>query len=170
MKIEISMPYLSQWDNRKVPGGTCNLTSLAMCMLKYGIKGPNYGFPRLPDNLYAYCEEKKLDRHLPEDIDRVSTAFGLNDNLSRTSNFAAIKAHLFSKRPVIVHGWFTPSGHIIVLKGVDEEAGKWQAHDPAGKWNQGYWDGASGENVWYDSAWLRKMLGPDGDIWAHLMH
>lgn len=170
MKISIPVPYFYQWDNRLYPGGSCNLTCVAMALAKYGLKGPNLGHARLPDNLLAYADANRLDRHTLEDIDRICEKFGLADKSSYTTSFAAIKAHIKAGKPVIVHGNFTSSGHIVLVRGIDEDKGLWQCNDPAGKWNNGYRDYSSGDGVWYQADWFRKMVAPDGVVWAHLLN
>lgn len=169
MKVTIEAPYYLQWDNKLYPGGSCNLTCLAMALKKYGLKGPAMGYARLPDNLLAYADKHGIDRHTVEGIDKISEAFGLKDKSSYTTSFDELKKHIKAGKLAIVHGNFTPSGHIVLVRGLDEEAGKWFVNDPAGHWDNGYRDYSSGEGVWYDGAWFRKMIAPDGVIWAHLI-
>lgn len=170
MKVNNPLPYLCQFDNKLHPGGSCNLTSLAMVMLKYGLKGPNYGYNRLPDNLLAYADAHGIDRHTLEGIDKISEAFGLKDQSSYTTSLAVLKAHLKSGKIAIVHGEFTRSGHIMCVRGFDEERGLWFCNDPAGKWDNGYSGYTSGENVAYDSDWFVRCIAPDSKVWAHLLH
>lgn len=170
MKITTPMHYYSQWDNALYPGGSCNLTCAAMVLKTLGLKGPAMGHGRLPDNLLAYADKHGIDRHTLEGIDKILETFGARDRSSYTTSPAALKAHLKKGKMAIVHGNFTPSGHIIALHGVDEKAGKYLANDPAGRWNNGYHDYSSGEDVWYDSAWLMRMIAPDGVVWAHLIN
>lgn len=169
MKITVPCHYYLQWDNKLYPGGSCNLTCAAMVLKQLGMKGPKMGYDRLPDNLLAYADANNLDRHKLEDIDKVIETFGLKDRSSYTTSFDALKKHVKAGGLAIVHGNFTPSGHIVVVRGMDEEAGKWFVNDPAGHWNNGYRDYSSGEGVWYDGAWFRKMIAPDEVIWAHLI-
>lgn len=169
MKISNPCPHLSQWDNKLYPSGSCNLTCLAMAMKKYGLKGPAMGYDRLADNLLAYADKHGIDRHTVEGIDKISEAFGLKDKSSYSTSFDELKKHIKAGKVAIVHGNFTGSGHIVLVRGLDEEVGKWQCNDPAGVWDHGYHDYRSGEGVWYDGAWFRKMIAPDGVIWAHLL-
>lgn len=169
MKKISRMVHFSQWDNKLYPGGSCNLTCVAMALATYGLKGPNMGYARLADNLLAYADKHGLDRHKLEDMDKIAETFGLKDHSSYCTSWSALKDHIKQGKLAIVHGNFTPSGHIIAVHGVDEEGGKWLCNDPAGIWNNGYRDYSSGEDVWYDSAWLKKMIAPDGVVWAHLL-
>lgn len=43
MKKDLKVPYFSQLDNKYVPGGTCNVTSVAMCLAYRGIVGDGTG-------------------------------------------------------------------------------------------------------------------------------
>jgi hypothetical protein len=170
MKVTFPLPYFNQYDNKLYPGGSCNLTCVAMAMAKYGLPGPKMGYARLPDNLLAYADANKLSRHSLDDMDKIAERFGLKDHSSYCTSFADIKKHVKNGKPVIVHGVFTPSGHIVAIRGIDESKGLWHVNDPAGRWNNGYRDYSSGEGVWYQSEWFRKMIAPDGCVWAHLLN
>ncbi len=170
MKISTPMRYLSQWDNQLYPGGSCNLTCAAMVLATLGLPGPKMGYARLADNLLAYADKHGIDRHTLEGIDKILETFGAKDRSSYTTSPAALKAHIKAGKLAIVHGNFTGSGHIVAVRGLDEEAGKWQCNDPAGRWNNGYHDYSSGDGVWYDSKWFMPMIAPDGVIWAHLIN
>lgn len=166
--VDIQIPHLSQYDNLLQPNSTCNLTCAAMLLKWAGLKGPNYGYKRLPDNLTAYCEDKGLDRHTLETIDHVLEKFGLKDSSGYFGNFTSLKDHLRKGNPAIVHGYFTKSGHIIVVRGFDEAKGEWICNDPAGNALIGYGQ-SSGQAVRYPSAWFREKAAPDGNIWLHLV-
>lgn len=169
MVVTTPLPYYCQWDNQLWPGGSCNLTAAAMVLKKWNKPGPKMGYARLPDNLLAYADANGLDRHDLRAIDKIIETFGLKDASSYTTKWADLKAHIKQGYPAIVHGYFTPSGHIIAIHGVDEDKGRWLCNDPAGKWDNGYRDNVSGEDVWYDSAWLKQMINPDAELWAHLV-
>lgn len=170
MKITTPMRHLSQWDNQLYPGGSCNLTCAAMVLATLGLPGPKMGYARLADNLLAWADANGVDRHTIEGIDYTLEKFGAKDRSSYTTKMSELKAHIKAGKLAIVHGNFTPSGHIVAVRGLDEEAGKWLINDPAGRWNNGYRDNSSGEAVWYDSAWFTKMIAPDGVVWAHLIN
>lgn len=172
MKYQVICPYLCQFDNKLYPGGSCNLTSLGMCLEHYGKKVPG-PYARISDNLLHYADQAGLDRHALPDIAKISKHFGLGDNAGYTDTFEQIKQHLVGGNLVIVQGNFTASGHIIVVRGFDTVAGTFCCNDPAGNYfapnhysNPG-WE--SGENVWYPSQWFREKAAPDGKVWAHLL-
>lgn len=166
--IAIKAPYWLQYDNELHAGGSCNMTSLAMALDFY--KKPVSGrYKRTPDRLLDYCDTHGLDRHELSVIQQVSKHFGLGDDASYHDSFDQIKAHLRSGNLVIVQGDFTPSGHVILVCGYDDEHGRWLCNDPAGHWPD-YGGSTSGAGVWYDSRWFRKGAAPDGMVWAHLLH
>ena len=168
----MNVPYFCQWDNAFYPGGSCNLTSTAMVLEYFGKGGNVAGSDGLPDRLLRYCDDRGLDRHTLETIDYLLEKFGVSDRSGYNVTFDQIKAALQKGQPVIVHGVFTPSGHIVVVCGFDSDKGLWKVNDPAGRWDPVYhycgpkWQ--PGKGVWYDSAWFRAKAAPDGKVWAHL--
>ena len=171
MKHEFKIPYLCQYDNALYPGGSCNMTSLAMCLMYYGVKVTGR-FNRVSDNLLDYCDQHGLDRHELAVIDQVAEHFGVNDHSTYDGKWPDIKKHLKTNNPVIVHGYFTPGGHILVLCGVDEDKGRWKVNDPAGDWTapQKYRDPSrTGYGVWYPSAAFKQAAAPDGKVWCHFL-
>ena len=74
-----------------------------------------------------------------------------------------LRAMLDDGDPVVVHGFWTSAGHIVVLVGYDSTG--WIVNDPAGDWYRGYGNGG-GEAVHYPygSTWDND-LSWDGDIW-----
>ena len=78
------------------------------------------------------------------------------------STIEDLKAHLDRGYPVIVHGYFTSFGHIIVLKGYNDSG--FIAHDPYGVFP--YKDWRSGKDVTYSYQFIKDKCDIDG-IWAH---
>lgn len=159
-------PYFCQFDNRLDPGGTCNLTSLSMGLDFYG---KHY----TPDQLHQWCDQNGVDRHTLEGIAACAKAHGIIDEDSYTTSWEEIKAHLRTNNPVIVHGYFTPRGHIVLVCGFDQDKGLWLVNDPAGDWmapnryhNPGW---REGRQVWYPSTAFRHAADPDSanQVWAH---
>ena len=151
------------------------MTSLGMVLTHYGLGHlvPG-GDPRVSDRLLAYCDAHVLDRHDLEVIRDLAIKFGVADAASYSHTFPEIKAHLATGELVIVQGNFTPSGHVIVIVGYDEDAGTWICNDPAGDHTapNGYREPGwrSGDHVHYPADWFRACAAPDGDgeVWAHL--
>lgn len=133
-----------------------------------------YGIKVTPDELLRKCDSRGWDRHELETIDRIIESYGIKDESGYSYTMAQIKQHLKDGNPVIIHGMFTSSGHIVGVYGIDEEKGLWYVHDPAGKWDPDYHYGGpnwkSGEGVWYGSAWFTSKAAPDGKCWAHLLN
>jgi hypothetical protein len=77
-----------------------------------------------------------------------------------------------SGKPYVVHGYFTPPGHIMVVLGFDGTY--YYCNDPAGKWNQLYaGSGYSGVNttegigIKYRKDAFEQAISPDGKVWVH---
>ena len=172
MKVTLKAPYFCQFDNELYPGGSCNMTSVAMALGFYNrfVAG---SYARTPDRLLAYCDANGLDRHELPTIANVLREFGVADDASYTESIADVKRHLEGGNPVIIQGDFTPSGHVLLVLGFDEENSKWLVNDPAGDYeapnhySEPGW--RSGEAVWYPSEWFVPAAAPDGKIWAHLL-
>ncbi|WNZ47532.1 C39 family peptidase [Leptolyngbya boryana CZ1] len=126
----LAVPYLDQLDNSDNPYGTCNVTSLAM-VLSYFRVPPRNPSIRFPDELDRYCTEKNLDRHEPATIAQVAEDYGCHDRFTQTASFEQVKEWLAQGNPAIVHGYFTPSGHIICIIGYNEKG--FIVNDPYGE-------------------------------------
>jgi len=146
--VDLPIPYYDYYDqndNRETPGGSCNVTALAMNLAYLGIHQHDPDM-RNPDELDAYCDRHGLDRHSPLNLAKVVGAYGCQDNFSYTSNWDAIKTWLASGLPVVVHTQLTRSGHVTLLRGYDE-TGVW-VNDPNGVWTpEGYDESKTGENL-----------------------
>lgn len=169
----LAVPYLSQLDNEQNPYGSCNVTSVAMCM-KFLAPDRNFGCPpgvQLEDFLQDVLDSHGKSRHSPYDLEWLLTYFGIPDTFSPIANWAAAKKWLDDGNPLIVHGYFTQSGHIIVIRGYDEK-GDWIVNDPAGEWfSDGYRYGEdlTGENLVYSDRMMQNCCGVNGDLWLHFV-
>lgn len=169
-KTLLSVPYLSQLDNQNVPYGTCNLTSVAMVMQFFDIVGTGDG--QLEDQLFTWVQERGLDRHSPHDLVTVIQSKGLYDDFQPNARWNDVRSWLGAGNPVIVHGYFTRSGHIIVIRGYDDSLydgrGAWLVNDPYGEWTRGGYDlSVSGECLPYSYRMMEELCGSDGDLWVH---
>jgi hypothetical protein len=166
--VELKVPYLSQRDNEIAPGGTCNVTSIAMCMAFFGEPVLRETGEQLEDYLTRYCLDNGLSRHSPGDLEVLAQRHGYRPRFSAHSTWKQVKAHLDSGKPCVVHGWFTASGHIITITGYDENG--WVVNDPWGEWwSSGYDTSASGKGLTYSYGMMSELCGPDGDgqLWIH---
>ena len=150
-----SIPYFYQYENEREPGGTCGITSVAM-VLGY------FKEVREPDVLYDIYG--KARGQSPHEVAGIMREEGLYSSSTYTGNRQDIKKHLDAGRLIILHGDFTDSGHIIVLKGYDSKG--WKVNDPAGLLAEGYGTGSKGENLHYSfNSEYDSLFSYDGDIW-----
>lgn len=171
MKKNLNVPYFSQLDNKYVPGGTCNVTSVAMCLAFFGIVGDG-SERQLEDQLTQKCWAEQWDRHSPYDLAKLFAWKKIPHRFTERATFAEVKKHLDNGKPCIFHGWFTRSGHIVAVRGYDDSAyggkGAFVLNDPAGEWhNWGY--SGSGEGVRYSYELINRLCCPDGNLWCHFV-
>ena len=166
------LPYFYQYNNKYSPGASCQNTSMAM-VLKY------YGWNGTPDTITARFGKNSAQSPagLASIFNQLASEMGSSRRLrahtdGRVSN---IRALLGQGKPVIVHGYFTGSGHVIVLTGYN--GSHYTANDPAGRWNQAFKGGysggsSSGRAIKYSAAALEKaIVSTNGynsvPIWYH---
>jgi uncharacterized protein YvpB len=166
----LNVPYFDQLSNADNPFGSCNVSSLAMCLLYLGVSPRTER--RFPDELDDYCEEHGLDRHSPHDLARVAEAYGVNDEFKSNATIAEVKEWV-KTNPAIIAGFFTSSGHIIAVTGADDN-GFW-VHDPYGEWNEWGYDrnddanDCRGKGLHYSNELIRRTCMSDGSFWAHFL-
>jgi uncharacterized protein YvpB len=149
--VDIAVPYFSQRDNKFNPSGACNVTSVAMCLYHFGIRGDG-SHKQLEDQMYARCLQNDWSRHTPEGLKKLIESYGLKDDLTINGSLSDIRSALDKGQACIVHGYFTHSGHIIVIRGYD--AKNFYVNDPWGEWYPwGYFneDSVSGEKLKYSN-------------------
>ena len=162
---KLTVPYFSQLDNKNNPYGSCNVTAIAMCLAYFGKKS-NIPQEQLEDELYRYMERKGLDRHLPEDLATLVSAYGLRDDFRRDGTIEQAQIHLRSGNPCAIHGYFTQYGHIATLVGCDDTG--FLVHDPYGEyWESGYDRNVSGAYLHYSYGMIERLCMPDGGLWLH---
>jgi len=153
--VSLDVPYFYQYNNAYEPSATCGVTSTAMAI--------NFWMPNTTTPDALYLEFGKSKAQSPSGIASIYTAKGIASDWTTTGTREQIRAHLDEGRPVVVHGFWTGSGHIAVIVGYDDDG--WIANDPAGDWEVCYGCG-TGEKVHYafGGGWDTK-LSHDGDIW-----
>jgi uncharacterized protein YvpB len=124
----LKVPYYYQYNNQYEPSRTCNLTVLAMVLSFYGKK-------ITPDELYNVVGGPVFTGSEVADIAKKQ---GFKATYSEKGSVDLIKKYLDAGTPVILQGWFTQSGHFIVLIGYDDKEKSWIVNDPAGKWDGCY--------------------------------
>jgi hypothetical protein len=165
----LSVPYFYQYNNRLSPGSTCGATSAAMVMRLYGVN--LNGQPVTPDALVSRNGVAQFQS--PEGIAQMLQREVGFAQYSRTGTRTLIRRQIDAGRPVIIHGYFTAPGHIMVVVGYDDAKQQWILNDPAGRWsgrlrNGGYstTNPTEGQSVPYSyQSFSDAVLGHDGDIW-----
>jgi uncharacterized protein YvpB len=167
--VKLNVPWHSQLNNSYAPLATCNVTSVAMCLDYFGItsQDPNQ---QLEDELYLYCQDKGYDRHSPTDLAQLVQDYGCHDDFEKNAKWQDVKTWLAKGNPAIVHGFFTGSGHIVVLIGFNDRG--LIVNDPYGEWfDSGYDTNASGAGLTYSYAMMDRLCGPNsdppGELWIH---
>lgn len=167
---DLPVPYLSQLDNRLNPYGSCNVTCVAMCLYYLGY--PRQSGTQLEDGLYKTLEDLGRSRHDPYDLQfLINSLPGYKDVFRVDGGFRDIRSSLDAGNPVIVHGYFTSSGHIIVIRGYDEKG--FIVNDPYGEWfSSGYDNSRSGEALHYSYGLIARTCSPESqadprNIWYH---
>ena len=189
-KVDLDVPYHSQLNNKINRLGACNVTSVAMILKYYGIDS------RTPEDIANDIQledvlmQKTLEwdsyypsydgyktRHKANFLIRLVREWGdkygggnlQNSYFEKYASEEDIKHHLAKGNPVIIHGFFT-RGHIIVVKGYDDNERVWICNDPYGKWlgyQGGYNNNVSGGSVGYNYADVRAVCHIDGGIYCH---
>jgi lysozyme family protein/uncharacterized protein YvpB len=177
--IRLDVPYHSQLNNINNPYGSCNVTSVAMVLnylsrkRKINIRKSGYSnWIQLEDELYMVMLDHNWNRHTPEGLASLARHYGFKKSVAdRQSSIAEVEEWLINKNsPVIIHGYFTSFGHIVVVTGFGElngEKGLW-INDPYGIWKplHNYDTNKSGYNVFYPYKDIIPACLPDGFLWA----
>jgi uncharacterized protein YvpB len=170
---KLNIPYKSQRDNELNPNGSCNVTSLAMCLEFLGAKR-KATIGQFEDELYDYAERKGLSRHDPHDLAMIVEAYGYRDDFRTDRTITQVKEWLTDNKPAVIHGYFTDFGHIVVLAGFDEDG--FLVHDPYGEWySWGYDRNAlgiediKGKYVHYSYEMIKRLCIPDENFWVHFI-
>ncbi|NJP09591.1 MAG: C39 family peptidase [Leptolyngbyaceae cyanobacterium RU_5_1] len=171
--LKLNVPYKSQRDNMENPSGSCNVTSLAMCLEFLGAKRRETS-GQFEDELYRYAESRRLSRHNPHDLATIVEAYGCRDEFRSDAKIEQVKDWLADGKPNVIHGYFTSFGHIVVAVGFDETG--FLVHDPWGEWNSwGYnlnvpgVSNLKGRYVNYSYSMIRRLCIPDGSFWVHFI-
>lgn len=146
--VDLSIPYFKQLDNQYNPSGSCNVTSVAMCLCYLNVMGDG-SKPQLEDQMYQRCVEHNWDRHSPQGLKNLIESYpGCKDDLTLTGSLPDIRKALDEGKPCIVHGYFTGSGHVIVIRGYNNV--DFIVNDPYGEWfPNGYRTDMTGEKCKY---------------------
>jgi GH24 family phage-related lysozyme (muramidase) len=142
-----------------------------MALKYWGVKSPGDG--QFEDVLYEWLQSEGLSRHDPNHLKVAIEHFGCEDSFTTRATTAEMKAALDNGTPVIIHGYFTAFGHIVVLIGYNEKG--FIVHDPYGEWtSNGYIRNdssapARGRAIVYSYGLIERACLPDGGCWAHFV-
>jgi hypothetical protein len=106
------VPYFYQYNNSINPGGSCQNTSIAMVIKFYG------GTAEIPDDISSVygTSQAQTTSGFKQVFDAEAAYFGLTvrDVPHTNGTFAGIHSLLAAGIPVVVHGYFTGYGHVMV--------------------------------------------------------
>ncbi len=167
MALNYNVPYFNQENNAIEPWRTCGATSAAMC-LKY-FEVPDLGpMPQYEDDVKQRFDTRGIDHGSPDGIKTLVEGLGLKDNLTMKGNLSEITRALDNEEICILHGYWTAPGHILVIRGYDEN-GDFFVNDPAGEWFPGGYDrnSANGEdNKGENKLYSRKAISSAGNAFS----
>jgi uncharacterized protein YvpB len=154
------VPYFYQFANALSPGATCQNTSIAMVLNYLGWRG------RPDDITRAYGRARaQTPSGLAEVFNAYARELGLSARMTPTQSgsLAGLRAELDRGEPVVIHGYFTSAGHVVVVLGYD--AGGYYVNDPAGTWSQSFkggypngWEPSAGRAVYYSKAAFERAV------------
>lgn len=166
MAVLLAVPYFSQLDNRLNPAGSCNVTSMAMCLHYHGIRGDG-SEKQLEDQIYNRFVKMGLSRHSCWDMQKVFETYPkIRDVLTTRGTPKDIITSIDRGQPVVIHGYFTRFGHIIVIRGYDQDG--YVVNDPYGEafYNRktnvvAYDTRLSGEALHYSYEFINNVCSPE---------
>jgi hypothetical protein len=130
------VPYFYQVDNDLYPGSTCQNTSVAMLLAWFGWAGE-------PDDITALWGKDHAQEPvgLAEVFNSYAMAMGIPQRLVAhvDGTIDDVRTLLAEGRPVIVHGYFTAYGHVLVTLAYDGST--YTVNDPAGRWSEQFQGG-----------------------------
>ena len=166
---ESQMTYFNQYDNRLNPGSSCQNTSIAMLLSKFGWWGR-------PDDITR--EWGKDYAQSPSGLANLFNELAARNNITKrltpvtNGTISELRTLLANDKPVIVHGYFTGYGHVLVV--LDFDGTHYTVNDPAGCWSEvfkgGYdWcpTGKTGERIRYHKDAFEAAIATSNG-WDHL--
>lgn len=166
-----NVPYFNQNCNATAPGSTCQITCMAMVLKAYGAVNVT------PDDINSrrgYTNAMSVSGWM-SDFNAEAEHFGLSVRSTgyTTASVSELRQALAENKPVTVHGYFTGSGHLIVITGYN--GSEYIANDPYGTWNEVYQGSYSnvycgseaGREVHYSADAVDAAIDIGG-IWMHI--
>lgn len=135
---------------------------MAMVLHYHGIRGDG-SERQLEDQIYKRFLAMGLSRHDPYHIKRVLESYpGIQDDFTERGRFVDIHDAILQNKPVIIHGYFTPFGHIVVIRGYDNEG--FFVNDPYGEFflkGRYYRTDLTGRNKRYSKNLIAQICSPE---------
>jgi len=128
-EVRLGVPYKSQLDNAFNPTGACNATSLAMALEFLGVKHTGSG--QFEDAIYEQLLASGQHPGTMSVMVTIVEKYGKKDNHNGVATDDEIRKHLDKGKPVVIHGDFTGSGHILCVIGYNAQG--FIVNDPYGK-------------------------------------
>ena len=167
MAINHKVPYFSQLDNEIDPFRTCGATSAAMCLKYFNV--PDLGsWPQYEDDVKKRFDRLGIDHGSPDGIRRLLEGLGLRDDLTLKASLSDITRSLDSGEICILHGFWTWSGHILVIRGYNDN-GDFFVNDPNGEWFYGGYrknSTVSPDNKGENKLYSRRLLSSGGNAFS----
>ena len=160
MAVNHNVPYFKNIGGWR----SCGAISAAMCLKYFGV--PDLGpLPKYEDDVKKRFDRLGISHESPGGIRRLIEGLGLIDNLTMEGCLSDITRALDSGEICILHGYWTGLGHILVIRGYNDN-GDFFVNDPAGEWfyhgyryNSQYTEDNKGENKIYS----RRLISSAGN-------
>jgi len=172
------VPFYDQKQNKEQGWRACNITSVAMVLDYFVITPKDKVQARTPDYLFNKFGIKQDPFELQAMFNMVARDAGspIRDVFYEYGTIAQLRELASKGVPTIIHGWFTDSGHILVVTGFDGE--NYIVNDPYGKWLGKKWakssvaydTSVSGQGLRYPAKVFELAINDNGkgnDLWLH---
>ena len=169
------VPYFFQYSNRLYPGSSCQNTSVAMVLAYLGWQG-------IPDDITSSWgkDYAQSPHNLSSMFNTIARAENLRGTLVTDTNgsLGEFRSKASMGEILIVHGYFTGYGHVLVVTGFDGT--DYTVNDPAGIWRgtfrggYGWSDPSDGHGIKYPKDSFEAAIGTsDGysnlPLWYHAL-
>jgi ABC-type bacteriocin/lantibiotic exporter with double-glycine peptidase domain len=172
------VPYYDQKHNQNEPHRTCANTSMAMILDYWGINTSNQT-QRTPDWLYQKFGVVQDEYALQAMFNQIArdAKHAIRDHFYERGTISQLRERAKKGEPTVVHGWFTESGHLVVVIGFEND--HYVVHDPYGRWRglrgqpstASYDTTVSGRAQRYAAAQFDAVITDNGlgnDLWLHV--
>ena len=171
----LGVPYFFQYSNQLYPGSSCQNTSVAMVLAYRGWRG-------VPDDITSSWGKDYAQRphNLSYMFNTIARSAGLSGTLvtNTSGSLTEFRSRAAAGDVLIVHGYFTGYGHVLVVTGFDGT--HYTSNDPAGVWRQTFkgwygWSGPTdGYSIRYEKEAFEAAIGTsDGHsilpLWYHTL-